>query len=372
MKRIVFTGAGASKALGFPLTNDLMPKIINRISGRLARHQANPSAGLLHTKAAKQDMLIHDCLHVLYPGIFENNASIPSITDVLSLIDFAIEGSGGLPIGSKSRLMEFRQALIVSLSKFIQDSDELDTDKLGVKFATFISQSTIPTLISTNYDIAIDRELYDRNRIHNNPNSVDIGFDWLDANDDNYRLIVRPEKPKLRVYKLHGSFDMLRCPICGHTWFNYYGNIIHQSYDAKPYELNTCRCTDTIVLESNIVAMSYSRQITDPTIHQIWRSAYDALVEADEWVMVGYSLPAEDIGIRSLLIRAHHEKRVTRKKPPIVTVVQHGHSAEPTYRSLFPNCRYYADGLENFLSSNSDKPGRAGPYKKRRAKQRAT
>ena len=66
---------------------------------------------------------------------------------------------------------------------------------------------------------------------------------------------------------------------------------------------------------------------------------------AARWVIVGYSLPPEDLAIRSLLLRAY----TTAVEPPEVVVVQNGDKARPNYELLFPGCDYRNDGLEEFL-----------------------
>jgi hypothetical protein len=68
---------------------------------------------------------------------------------------------------------------------------------------------------------------------------------------------------------------------------------------------------------------------------------------AEHWVLVGNSLPPEDLGIRSLLLRAY----AGADKPPKVTVVQMGAAERARYEMLFPGCDYREDGLEAFLGT---------------------
>ena len=72
---------------------------------------------------------------------------------------------------------------------------------------------------------------------------------------------------------------------------------------------------------------------------------------ADDWVIIGYSMPPEDPAIRSLFIRAFYG----RVSPPRLTVVQKGLDPKTVaaYRILFPALDlirdYRQDGLEGFL-----------------------
>jgi hypothetical protein len=366
MKRVVFTGAGASAALQLKLTSQLMPAIVAVLKKYHQQQTKKDNTSVSRPTPTDARSLTYSFLEQVYPGIFRDDGLIPSITDVVSLIDFAIEGSGGLPLGSGTRLTIVRDYLVKRMSEAIIDDDLKPADKayksIMSKFVNFIRSTRTPTLISTNYDISVDRELLDELNIANDPSRLDLGFDWLDANHDDYELINRPKNPALRLYKLHGSFNMLRCPICGHTWFNYYGSIQHQTFSETPTDLNTCRCTKSVLLESNIVAMSYSRQIADPVIHQIWRAAYDALIEADEWCFIGYSIPPEDLGIRSLLVRSYYEKRTIHRQPPKVVVVQKGDESKAAYQTFFPDCTFFSGGLEAYLDNH---PTPANALKKR-------
>lgn len=75
-------------------------------------------------------------------------------------------------------------------------------------------------------------------------------------------------------------------------------------------------------------------------------AALECLRRADEWYLVGYSLPPEDLAVRSLLLHAY----AGRQRRPRVTVVQKGTAARPVYELLFPGCRYIDGGLEAFLA----------------------
>ena len=46
------------------------------------------------------------------------------------------------------------------------------------------------------------------------------------------------------------------------------------------------------------------RQVQDANLLSIWQRALEALRNAKTWIMAGYSLPSEDLAIRSILIRA--------------------------------------------------------------------
>jgi hypothetical protein len=100
-----------------------------------------------------------------------------------------------------------------------------------------------------------------------------------------------------------------------------------------------------------LVAPSMVRSVQEPNLLTIWRSALESLRVADEWILAGYSLPAEDIAIRSILLRAHHGRG--KRPPPTIRVVQLGcdPALENRYRLLFRECTFEYGGFERFAAS---------------------
>jgi hypothetical protein len=101
------------------------------------------------------------------------------------------------------------------------------------------------------------------------------------------------------------------------------------------------------------------RTIRDPDLLTIWRSALDAMRIADDWIIVGYSLPAEDIAIRSILLRAYHGRGRNGKQPDVRIVLRRPRPENPDtdkrledrYRQLFPECQFEYGGFETFIES---------------------
>ncbi len=113
------------------------------------------------------------------------------------------------------------------------------------------------------------------------------------------------------------------------------------------------------MLKSLLVTPSVVRNIRDPSLLAIWNAALEDLRRADEWIFIGYSLPSEDVAIRSLLLRAFHTRR--KKQTPRIKVISH-ESDEPAppvtpdvaFRKFFPrrhfrNDAYERGGMEAFI-----------------------
>jgi hypothetical protein len=97
------------------------------------------------------------------------------------------------------------------------------------------------------------------------------------------------------------------------------------------------------------VTPSFIRDIRDPNLLGIWTHALELLRKADEWIIIGYSMPPKDIAIRSLLIRAATARGLS--DGPRITVVQYGKNPKirAAYELFFEDCDYREEGLEKYL-----------------------
>jgi hypothetical protein len=146
--------------------------------------------------------------------------------------------------------------------------------------------------------------------------------------------------------------NWLKCPLCGFVYINTTGSIFQQAFREDKIDYNnTCVCGHGPV-RAVIVAPSMVRSIQDPNLLTIWRAALESMRTAKEWVIAGYSLPPEDIAIRSIFIRAYHG-RGRKNKPPKIRVVQRSKDTkmESRYRLLFPDCAFEYGGFEKYVKS---------------------
>jgi len=97
------------------------------------------------------------------------------------------------------------------------------------------------------------------------------------------------------------------------------------------------------------------RDIRDPNLLEVWKAALEALRMAERWIIVGYSMPPEDVAIRSLFLRAWQGRRYSKK--PLIRVIQAPQlkaSTEPSltemnYRLAFGDCSYEPIGIEGLI-----------------------
>ncbi len=362
MPTAIFTGAGASKAMGYPLTFELLPLILRGIEDGTLFEDAAEHAGTTRAqRARRREDLLRD-LHLLVPGLGRvARRHSPLITDLFSLLDHAIQFGEHLPIGGDRQIRRCRWLLSAAMADVLLDVTEAAwqplrerrdtrtrrsaTARIADRFAAWVrSFGANGGVVTTNYDIGLDQLLYRRESKETLPHALDLGFDWRHPAGT---IHPRPIAPRLRVYKLHGSLDTLKCHTCGFVYFNWWGPIAHQAQRERLDRNNTCECRSDERLDLHLVSPSFIRDVRDASLLATWKSALEWLRRADRWILVGYSLPTEDIAIRSLLLRAFHTADVT----PSVTVVQQGRAAEPRYRQLFPRVRFHDAGLGKYLDA---------------------
>lgn len=365
---VLFLGAGASAAFGYPVTSQILPRIRAGLqSGDLFPTESNPRRE--REKLAR----LREYLQGLLPAFFEQDVVFPLVTDVLSLIDHLLAGDEtAIPTWTQAQLRDCRTLLEQAIIETIRTPDPTGSLRDSLEHLTdwMLSEKTSSgspvTVISTNYDNLLESRLFEKIEIAPDieiPEVVDMGFSWREHSAGKYleRVNHPPSNPWLRLYKLHGSMNWVRCPLCGFLYVNTVGEIYRQAYRGDKVDYNnTCVCGHGPV-RSVIVAPSMVRSVDSPDLRTIWRNALEALRTADEWIIAGYSLPPEDIAIRSILIRAYHG-RSKRRQAPKIKVVQFGEdrNLEARFRLLFPESRFRRDGFIAYVETLPE-PARSFP-----------
>jgi len=209
------------------------------------------------------------------------------------------------------------------------------------------------SIITTNYDVAIEKRLYARLDAQEIPDLIDFGLSWRAVDSPGDPAQGRPSSPWLGLFKLHGSLDWLRCPLCDHIYIDpartiFRGEAEREAAPRSPRPMASCVCGYR-PLRHIIVAPSMVRDVRNPNLLTIWHSALEALRTADEWIVIGYSMPPEDVAIRAMLLRAYRG----RERPPRVRLVERGQmdEVENRYRLLFPGLEFESGGVEGFVNS---------------------
>jgi NAD-dependent SIR2 family protein deacetylase len=346
MRTCFFLGAGASAEFGYPVTSQILPLIREGLHNRILFSFRSDGKQLCEQ--------LEDFLTRLFPGFqTADEKSLPSVVDLLSLVDHSLRSSTTpvrlIPVHI---LGEMRTLLEVAICNVISPA-ERKPKRAGRDFwswlesANNLNRDSI-ALISTNYDTSIEQIIASTLGFHRTTTFLDFGVAWRDP--DREEPYSRPVKPWMRFYKLHGSLNWLRCDMCEHMYLNYKWDIYKRVLDKKVLDKNSCHCGHG-KLSLMLVTPSYIRDVREPNLLSIWQNALELLRTSDEWVFVGYSLPSDDINIRSMIMRATQG----RDTPPKVTVVLDKNHPEVygRYRLLFPMFVPSSQGFGEYIKQLS-------------------
>jgi len=369
----VFLGAGASKTFGWPLTNELLPLILDGIIEDDLFEDARINTS---EENAADRKLLANALVALCPGLRltgtylkKNGHRLPLVTSLLSMLDYSLSSSQSLVSGlspdeTKNARMLLERAIYESIEHHEDPIDYLywpprEPNKFTKQLVNWLDivrqEPRSVGLITSNYDVAIEKawgfKRRSMARVDNLSLSIDFGFDWIwPSHTYPEKIIQRPAKPFRRLYKLHGSTNWLRCGLCDRVYINPKVDIAVYAYEREITPNSSCHCGHGR-LEVQIVSPSFVRDVRAPNLISVWQRALNWFRKADDWIIIGYSFPDEDLNIRSLFTRA----LASRAYWPHVTAIQFGSNEQTRmrYEAFFPrrNLSFLNGGLEMFLSN---------------------
>lgn len=368
-KVAVFLGAGASFTFGWPLTSGLLPIILDGLieknlfeDGRINDKRQN---ALDRERLAKAVTALCPGIEICKSFLTENEHRLPLVTSLLSMLDYSVGSGQALVSGLSSDEIRIARSLLErAIYETIERSEESTgknywpprqpnayTKQLAQWLDKIRSNPSTVGVITSNYDVAIEKAWgFDHdNKKAINALSLDFGFNWLWPSNAYPEIVMsRPRQPRRRLYKLHGSTNWLRCGLCDRVYINPEVDIAVWAYDLLPNPNNTCHC-EHARLEVQIVSPSFVREMRAPNLIRVWQSALNWFREADDWLIIGYSFPDEDLNIRSLFTRA----LASRREKPYVTAIQFGANPQTRmrYEAFFPPSKmtFLNGGLEMFL-----------------------
>lgn len=350
--RVYFLGAGASKQDRFPLTNELKHGIAWAILYDPSRFELL-AAHLnylydVDDVVLKQSATIWDSLKQQrsYEGQLGDGIQMPDVTDLLSTLDWMIRDQSSFgPSLHTSDSMErslvgelagvrdlIVQALCISLGTY----GDLDSASTTRDFIQLIKPND--SLITTNWDLLLDaaRDA----RFGSKPLDYGTAGNVVMEGGNNLKQDERP-----MLLKLHGSLSWRYCQRCQRLVID---PLHHVAGERK--ERATCVCTCRF--SELIVTPGFVREYRNIHLLTIWREALLTLAHSSEWVFIGYSLPADDIGIRTLLLRARCVRHDIGHEAPLVTIVTGPDRREETlsrYRGILPQAKLDPDDFAGFV-----------------------
>lgn len=370
---VLLVGAGASVPAGYPVTPQLLDRIVEGLHDDTKSGWRSWAAMKPEIDGLQKRQKLLALLNALFPGLRgESSLTGATIVDVLSLTDLLL--SEGLAAHSKAThadLREQRALLDIAINGVLQGRKAQDLrDRLAawvIAQAGATSKSRV-SIVTTNYDTLLEDAIFRHLEAAQlaAETVVDFGMPWRTVRPE--PVVMRPQDAPLAVMKLHGSLNWLKCESCGYVTMNIRQRIHALSFRGRqvPEGYNVCECDG--LLRSTLVVPSTVRDVRDANLLGIWQAALEEIRRADQLLILGYSIPAEDITVRSLLIRALNGRpRINGAPQPLnVEVVQYEKPDEPRpalprFRMVFPlsqlpDQQYHVDGIEAWASRRVKSP----------------
>jgi hypothetical protein len=301
LAQAIFLGAGFSCAAGLPATSALMDGKVSVTSHRLARRLSSvlDSWTLWRDEQASDD--VAEFLHAAYTGQVPDGSA-------------GILPDSSLPWRWVAQYLAVRLAEHVAGSPVGNDPRYFEQIMLGTKvlahrnlFREVAAAGPVVGVVTSNYDVLAERAIR-----HTAVRGWPIrGFHYGGLPVPQFAggrgLLFRRQFEQLQsigldgevpLCKLHGSLNWERRVSLDRGELQYQ---MHLSQDLRyAYRLDA---------EPAIVAPIPEAE-PSPWLEPVWASARAVLAQADNWTLVGYSLPAYDMAIRGLMREAWHGQSI--------------------------------------------------------------
>jgi hypothetical protein len=288
---VIILGAGATKACGGPLTDEILPAALN---GKMAhddeRILVNDREQLLQLTRT----FLGECFNVPV----DNNSTVskedcPSLPLVLSMLHRSIELKKPIGAWAGDRLVKAKRAIEYSIFAVIEAAlrDIPSHQQFHTHLLTpLYYQGITPTVISLNYDVIVDNVMFLLGEAHQGQ-LPDYGVKF---STQRYTDLCRRRGTFGLLLKIHGSLNWLFCEKCKrldlfvsqgmHT-----GKALDELYNSVPFDdAYSCRGTpcrnrpdcDGFV-SPILITPTYVKDYKNKYINRVWEKAESAMKKAD-------------------------------------------------------------------------------------------
>jgi NAD-dependent SIR2 family protein deacetylase len=285
----------------------------------------------------------------------------PELPLLMSLLDMAIDQKHQLGLFDSYQLQEMRDCLDYTIYAVLDAKlQSLPGNPHHELLEPLYLQGIEPTVISFNYDMIVDNTMISKSEL-----------ECVGGRFPDYACDIASEKYKERgtygrLLKLHGSLHWMYCPACQQLelYFSrsgqYFGKALEVLFQASPLDGYSCQgksCSRTGCsghVRPVMITPTHRKDYRNPHISRVWYEAQRALQQADRAIIIGYSLPPDDVEVIYLLKRglAHLEGKQ-------ITVVDYSkrrknadkHPVGQRFLWLFgPEIDWHCEGFQGWLA----------------------
>jgi hypothetical protein len=360
-KTVVVLGAGATKACGGPLTDEILPWALG----------ASPVGAVWDREDLLQLMqeFVGEFFRLPMPLDPAALAHLPNLPLLLSLVDEAVDRHQQLGRWDDRDLVKVRGAIEYGVFAVIEAAlRSLSANPHEELLRPLFERGDDPTVISLNYDIIVDNTMMALAFEEDRPSVPDYGCDLT--------LPTLPFEPgrRGRLLKVHGSLNWLYCPACHRLELflskssqqlgmkirtaKALDELYHRTYRDDAYSCQGTPCRQPGChghVRPILITPTHRKDYRNPHVSRIWYEAERSLRTAERVVIVGYSLPWDDVEVVYLLKRGveHLDPRqitvVEWSTPPGMPIEQH--PAGRRYRAVFGDVDWQPLGFEGWLAT---------------------
>ncbi|MGZ8842690.1 MAG: hypothetical protein ACXW18_03450, partial [Pyrinomonadaceae bacterium] len=308
---VVILGAGATKACGGPLTDEILPAALNgEMTGDAQENEVQDREQLLGFSR----QFLAECFHVPINKVRVEKKDCPSLPMVLSMLRRSLDLKKPIGQWESQRLVKARRAVEYSVFAVIEAA--LRDIPAGRDFHTqmlepLYQRGIEPAVVSLNYDVIVDNVMFTMSERHRGgrPPNYSVRFDT-----EQY-LNFSQAGMFGRLLKIHGSLNWLYCEVCKRLdLFVSKGmrtaKALDVLYHTVPFDdAYSCRGTPCRnptcdgFISPILITPTYVKDYENKHIEKTWAAAEEAMKEADRAVIIGYSLPTDDVEVAMLLQR---------------------------------------------------------------------
>lgn len=301
---VYFVGAGLSSAFGIPNTQQLLNAVHDLAStnGTWAA-----SKGLNHSLA--------DAYKFFFPIEGGGAHYRPNVVDFFSVLKTYSQVSAGMPgrlPGVEELQVDLKRALVNVLIDALRRCDAL-LAKNQPELDAMLQPGNY--IITSNWDLLIERYCW----IHSIP----------------LRHTASGSGSEVTLLKLHGSIDWCRADTAKKSvdrvdYRSLRERVVGSSYSVDPADDGVLRITGleqwsrswqqikSRAEEPLMITMALGKGDDLQPLSEMWRTAYGAISRAKRLELIGYSVPTDDIEIRTLLVAGIERGRPRFKGPKLI------------------------------------------------------